>query len=89
VKISRPDKSSTIVHVIDASFQEADMVMAWTEAGVNLVFERVRWKDESTGELLLKGVIEIVRGKSGSGLGATVMNGVKDLGRARSTNRRL
>jgi len=83
VKISRPDKSSTIVHVIDASFQEADMVMAWTEAGVNLVFERVRWKDESTGELLLKGVIEIVRGKSGSGLGATVMNGVKDLGKSK------
>ncbi|KAI9874802.1 MAG: Small subunit (SSU) processome component [Pleopsidium flavum] len=83
VKISRPNKSATVVHVIDTSFEEAELVMAWTEGGVNVVFERARWKDESNGGLLWKGMKEIVRGKSGSGLGATVMNGVKDLGKSK------
>jgi len=83
VKLIRPDKSSTVVHVIDASFQEADLVMAWTQEGVNVLFERVRWKDESTGEIILKGVKEIVPRKSGSGIGVTVMNGVKDLGKSK------
>ncbi|MCJ1362963.1 Small subunit (SSU) processome component [Acarospora aff. strigata] len=83
VKIIRPDKSSTVVNVINADFQGADLVMVWTEGGVNVLFERVRWQDEDTGELLLRGTKEIVRGKSGSGLGATVMNGVKDLGKSK------
>lgn len=83
VKICRPDKASTTIQVIDASFQGADLVMAWTEGGVNVVFEKIRWMEEGTGELLWKGVKEIVRGKKGSGLGATVMNGVKDVGKSK------
>lgn len=82
VKLIRPNKSSTAVNVIDASFQEADLVMAWAEEGVNVSFERVRWKDDSTGEILLRGLTEIVPRKSGSGIGITVMNGVKDLGKS-------
>lgn len=83
VKLIRPNKSSTVVNVIDASFQEADLVMAWLEEGVNVSFERVRWKDDSTGEILLRGLKEIVPRKNGSGIGVTVMNGVKDLGKSK------
>lgn len=82
VKMIRPDKSSTVLSVIDVSFQEADLVMAWTEEGVNVLFERARWKDEDTGAIILRGAKEIVPRKSGSGIGVTVMNGVKDLGKS-------
>ena len=83
VKLLRLDKSSAVTNVIDASFQEADLVMAWIEGGVKVMFERVRWQDESTGELLLRGVKEIVPRKSGSEIGVTVLNGVKDLGKSK------
>ena len=80
VKITRPD-SSTHVPLLDCSFNQDDLVMAWTEGGVNLVFNRVKWRDEDTGKLLLQGTNELVRTKSSTGLSAVVMNGVKDVGR--------
>lgn len=83
VKMIRPDKLSKVVNVIDVSFQEADLVMAWTEGGISVFFERLRWTDESTGKLLLRGLIEVVPRNSGSGIGVTVMNGVKDLGKSK------
>ncbi|KAL8797163.1 MAG: hypothetical protein Q9195_000630 [Heterodermia aff. obscurata] len=80
VKITRPD-SSTHVPILDCTFNQDDLVMAWTEGGVNLVFNRVKWRDEDTGKLLLQGTSELVRTKSGTGVSAVVMNGVKDMGR--------
>ncbi|PGG96778.1 hypothetical protein AJ79_09461 [Helicocarpus griseus UAMH5409] len=81
IKIIRPDKSRTVVPVVSASFQGPDLVVAWTEGGVNLVFERIRWQDEDTQDLMFQGEKEIVRGKSASMLGSAMMNGVKDVGR--------
>jgi U3 small nucleolar RNA-associated protein 5 len=49
--------------------------------GVNLMFERLRWQDEDTGELILQGHKEIVKGDFTSVLGSTGVNGVKDLGK--------
>ncbi len=83
VKILRPGKSSTVVRIIDASFHGPDLVVASADGGLDVMFERVRWEDDATGQLMLKGPIELVRGKSASGLGATVMNGVKDLGKSK------
>ena len=80
VKITRPD-SSTHVPILDCSFNQDYLVMAWTEGGVNLVFNRVKWRDEDTGKLLLQGTNELVRTKSSTGVSAVVMNGVKDMGR--------
>ena len=80
VKITRPD-ASTHVPILDCSFNQDYLVMAWTEGGVNLVFNRVRWRDEDTGKLLLEETNELVRTKSGSGVNAVGMNGVKDVGR--------
>ena len=80
VKITRPD-SSTHVPLLDCSFNQDDLVMVWTEGGVNLVFNRIKWRDEDTGKLLLQGTTEIVRTKSSAGVSAVVMNGVKDVGR--------
>ncbi|KAG5295051.1 U3 small nucleolar RNA-associated protein 5 [Histoplasma ohiense] len=81
IKIVRPDKSRTAVPAVSASFQGPDLVVAWVEGGVNLVFERIRWQDEDTEELMFQGEKEIVRGKSISMLGSTMMNGVKHVGR--------
>lgn len=81
IKIVRHDKARTTVPLVDASFQENDIIMAWTEGGPNLVFDRIPWRDERAGNLLIAGKTEIVREKGGSSIGAVVMNGVKDMGR--------
>lgn len=81
IKIVRPDKIRTAVPLLDASFQENDIVIAWTEGGVNLVFDRIPWRDEGSGSLLIAGKTEIIKEKGGASIGAVVMNGVKDMGR--------
>lgn len=80
VKIVRPDKSHTPVPLLDASFQGNDIVMAWTEGGINLNFHRIPFREEN-GKILVTGTTEITKGKGGAGIGAAVMNGVKDMGR--------
>ena len=80
IKITRPDQAGTVVPLINASFQGNEIVMAWTEGGVKLMFERIQWRDEKTGNFLVSGTKEIIRGKDGPGVGAVVMNGVKDMG---------
>lgn len=82
IKIIRPDKTSTPVPILDASFQGNEIVMAWTEGGVNLVFDRLKFLDEEDGNLLVDGLTEIVKVKSGSSIGAVEMNGVKDMGKS-------
>lgn len=82
IKIIRPDKANTPVPILDASFQGNEIVMAWTEGGVNLIFDRLKFLDEEDGNLLVDGLTEIVKAKSGSGIGAVEMNGVKDMGRS-------
>ena len=81
VRIHRPDKSSTSVPLINASFQKSYIVMAWAEGGANLDFDTVQWRDAVTGNLLLKEVTEIIKAKNGTGVEAVVMNGIKDMGR--------
>lgn len=81
IKITRPDKSSTIVPISDVSFEGSDIVMAWTEGGVNVLFDRIKWQDESTGKLVLQGTNEVVKAKIGAGVGGVIMNGVKDMGK--------
>lgn len=81
IKIVRPDKTRTAVPLLDASFQENDIAIAWTEGGVNLVFDRIPWRAEGSGSLLIAGKNEIIKEKGGASIGAVVMNGVKDIGR--------
>lgn len=82
IKITRPDKSSTIVPISNVSFEGSDMVMAWTEGGVNVLFDRIKWQDENTGRLVLQGTNEVVKAKIGAGVGGVLMNGVKDMGKS-------
>ena len=82
IRMRRPDKTSSIVPLINASFQGNDITMAWAEGGINVLFEKTKWRDEGNGNMILKGVKDIVKPKSGAGIGAAVMNGVKDMGRS-------
>ena len=78
LRIIRPDKTST-VPLINASFQDNHVVLAWAEGGINVLFHSLPWRDERTGTLLLVENMEIVKRKSDT-MEAIVMNGVKDMG---------
>ncbi|KAK4690734.1 U3 small nucleolar RNA-associated protein 5, partial [Lecanoromycetidae sp. Uapishka_2] len=82
VRITRPDKSSATIPLINASFQGNELTLAWAEGGVQVLFEKIKWRDEGTGNLLLKDDTAIVKAKSGAVLGAAIMNGVKDMGKS-------
>ena len=82
IRIRRPDKSSGIVPLLNASFQGNDITLAWSDGSVTLQFETIHWRDEHTGHILLEDVTEVVKAKSGAGVGAAVMNGVKDMGKS-------
>ncbi|KAI4278257.1 MAG: hypothetical protein LQ337_001138 [Flavoplaca oasis] len=81
VKIIRPDKSAVVVPLLDADFQNNDLVLVWAEGGVDLRFDRIQWRKSYTSEILLEGINELVRGKDMTTFGAAVMNGVKDMGK--------
>ena len=81
VRIMRPDKSSSPVPLINASFKDSEIALAWAEGGVNLFFEKVKWRDEGTGNLLLQRTTDIVKAKSGAGVGAVHTHGAKDMGK--------
>ena len=82
IRIRRPDKSLNIVPLLNASFQGSDIALAWTDGSLNLQFDTVRWRDEGTGNILLEEITDIVKAKSSAGVGAVVMNGVKDIGKS-------
>ncbi|KAL8902024.1 MAG: hypothetical protein Q9192_000237 [Flavoplaca navasiana] len=81
VKIIRPDKNAVVVPLLDANFQNNDLVLVWAEGGVDLRFDRIQWRKSGTSEIALEGINELVRGKDMTRFGAAVMNGVKDMGK--------
>ena len=63
VKLTRPDSTGSVIPVFNASFQGPDLILAWAEGGVELSFERIRWRDENSPELILSGNKELVTTK--------------------------
>ncbi len=82
VKMTRSDKPAVAVPLVDIAFRDNDLLMVWLEGGVNLVFERIRWRDHDSGDLLWSGTKEIVRGKSSNTIIVASMNGIKDMGKS-------
>ena len=80
IKLIRPDREGVIVPVFQALVQGPDVVIASTDGGVDVSFQKVRWQDEGTGELFFDGTREVFRSKSASSLNTATMNGVKDVG---------
>lgn len=78
IRFTRPDNSS-VVPILDVSFDDSDIVLAWAEGGVNVLFDRIKWRDESTGRQVVQGTRDIVKAKSGAGIGGAITNSVKDM----------
>lgn len=81
VKVVRPNKPTAVVPLLDAVFQNHELLFVWTEGGVDVHFGRIQWRKHNTTELSLEGSHEIVRGKGAAAIGAVTMNGVKDMGK--------
>ena len=83
IELTNPSKTTKPVRlpVVNVSIEENDLVLAWVEGGVKVNFERVRWQDQGTKTRLLHGVVNISKSSRGDGMEATIMNGVKDVGK--------
>lgn len=68
------------VPVYAAFFDGPNIIVASIEGGVEPVFQKVRWQDEGSGELLFEGVKEVQRAKTTSTLNTATMSGAKDMG---------
>jgi len=82
VRIRKDDKRSTVVPLVNACFQGNDIAVAWAEGGVNVIFDKVQWLDEASGNMILKNETDIMKAKHEAGIGGAVINGVKDMGRS-------
>ncbi|MCJ1280736.1 Small subunit (SSU) processome component [Xylographa opegraphella] len=82
IKLKTTGKTASPIPVLGASFEDNEVVVVWAERGMSLRFERITWRDDRTGEIVLKGAIEIAKAKLSAGPGVTSMNGVKELGRS-------
>ena len=82
IRLRRSDDESSIVPLINASFQGNDIIVAWVEGGINVHFERIPWRDSNKGDMVLNPVTEVFKSKGAAAVGAAVMNGVKDMGRS-------
>lgn len=65
--------------VTAASLQGPDLLIASVDGGADVSFQKLRWQDEGTGELLFDSTKEIVRVRAGSSLNAAAANGIKDV----------
>lgn len=78
LKITRSEASDAVVPIVKAAFQGPDLLIAWAEGGVIPVFERIKWLNEDTDELLFTGEKKVAKTKSSSAFGAATTNGTRN-----------
>lgn len=78
LRLTRSETSDALVPVVNAAFQGSDLIIAWVEGGVLPVFERIRWLNEDTDELLFAGTKSVPKTKSSSAFGGVTTNGTKN-----------
>jgi U3 small nucleolar RNA-associated protein 5 len=76
------DSSNRSSAILSASFQGPEIWLVSVDSGVDLSFQRVRWQDEGSGDVLFTGVKEVVKAKSSLSLHSATLNGIKDNGKA-------
>lgn len=81
IKLVNTDSKQSLIAVSAASIQGSDIVIATAFGGVDPSFQKVRWQDETTHELLFSGVRKVTTSRSASALNGTHMNGAKDMGK--------
>lgn len=78
-QVKLTDPSSRPTAIFAASVQGPEILLASVDGGIDLSFQKVRWQDEGSGELLFTGTKELVKAKSVASI--TVRNGVEDKGK--------
>ena len=68
--------------IASASLQGPELLVATVDGGVDVSFQKIRWQDEGTGELLFDGIKEVPRTRTASSLNSATTNGVKDVSRS-------
>ena len=82
IRIETQGKTVPRRPIIGASFEGNDIVVVWTESRLHLNFERLPWRDPSTGNMLFTGLKEIIISESAASDGVVITNGLKELGRS-------
>lgn len=77
LQLTQSETSDSLVPVVTATFQGPELIVAWVEGGVIPVFERIKWLDEETEELLFAGTKKVAKTKSGAAISAVTTNGTK------------
>ena len=84
LSLVRPGEPRTAIAIQGCSFQGNDIVVAWVDGGTQVEFEKISWRNEANGEMILAGQVRIpVKAAGIAGLRAHTMNGVKDMGHSR------
>lgn len=78
IQLVSRDARSTPVAVFSASLQGPELLFAIAEGGIDICFQKVRWQDEGTGELLFEGLKEVVYSRPASVLNTAMTNGIRD-----------
>ena len=81
LKLRRPDKTKSVVPLIDASIRSEFILVAWAEGGFDVKFEQVRWRNPGSSEVLLTGNEEIFKAKPGLAHTDATVSGVKSMGK--------
>ncbi|KEF55318.1 uncharacterized protein A1O9_08972 [Exophiala aquamarina CBS 119918] len=82
VQLVNTSSEENQVPIVAASLQGPDLIFVSSEGGVDLSFQKIRWRDEGNGELLFDGVKQVVKVSSASTLNTATLNGVKDMGKS-------
>lgn len=80
LKLISPDSAKKQVQIYGACFDGPNIILASIDGGIEPIFQKLRWQDEGSGELLFHGLKEVSRAKAVSTLNTATMSGVKDVG---------
>lgn len=81
VKLINDDASKSSFPAFSVSFDGPNLIIASVEGGAEPVFQKLRWQDEGSGELLFEGTRLVPRARPASATNAVNLNGAKDMGR--------
>ena len=81
LKVRRPETAKAIVPLLDVSFHDEFIYFSWAEGGLDVHFDRIRWRDSTSDEILLTGSEEIIKSKPDSRQNKVTVNGAKQMGK--------
>lgn len=78
IRLIQTSSSGKQIPAFNASLQGPELLVAIASGGVDISFQKIRWQDEGTGELLFDGTKDVVCRVKSSILNTVTTNGVKD-----------